>query len=55
LNQFKSFLKTKNINYTDLNDFIKYGSEHTLGGDPHPNANTNQMISKELLNRIKIN
>ncbi len=52
LNQFQSYLKTKNIDYLDLNDLMTYGPEHTLGGDPHPNANTNKVISKELLNRI---
>ena len=52
LKEFKTYLTKKDIEYIDLNKVIKYGSEHTLGGDPHPNSNTNQLISKELLNRI---
>ncbi len=52
LNQFKAMLKSKNIDFIDMYDFINYGPEHTLGGDPHPNAITTKNISKELLKRI---
>ena len=54
IGQFKLFLETKDIDYIDLNDFIKYELEHTLHDDPHPNANTNQMIAKEILNRMNL-
>ncbi len=50
---FKSLLDKKGIKYFDLQKFINYGTEHTLGGDPHPNANTNKMIVEELIKRLK--
>lgn len=52
MDQFKLHLDKKNITSIDLNDFIQYGPQHTLGGDPHPNANTIQIIVKELWKRI---
>jgi hypothetical protein len=52
-NRFKSYLERKGIKYIDLSEFIKYGPEYTLIGDPHPNANTNKMIAVELLKRLK--
>ncbi len=54
LNQFQSILEAKGIDYLDLNDFLDYGPEHTLGGDPHPSSNTNQMVARELLNRVTL-
>jgi hypothetical protein len=52
MDRFKEYLTKKNINYIDLSDFIEYQAKYTLGGDPHPNANTNKMIAKEILNRL---
>lgn len=52
LKEFKTYLKAKEIKYIDLTGFIEYGHKYTLGGDPHPNSKTNQLVSKELLNRI---
>jgi hypothetical protein len=49
---FKSVLDKKGIKYFDLHSFINYGQEHTLGGDPHPNANTNKMLVEELIKRL---
>jgi hypothetical protein len=54
LKQFQSILEEKGIDYLDLNDFLDYGPEHTLGGDPHPSSNTNQIVAKELLNRVTL-
>jgi len=48
---FKNCLTKKKIDYIDLNDFLKYSGEHTLGGDPHPNSKTNELLGKELLKR----
>lgn len=52
-NYFLSILDEKNIKYIDLHTFIKYSPEHTLGGDPHPNGNTNKILVEELINRLK--
>lgn len=49
---FKSVLDKKDIKYFDLHNFINYGKEHTLGGDPHPNANTNKMLVEELIKQL---
>jgi len=54
-NNFLSYLERKNINVVDLSNYIEYSGEYTHNGDPHPNANTNELLSKELLNRIKSN
>ncbi|MGE0560390.1 MAG: hypothetical protein AB7O47_01105 [Flavobacteriales bacterium] len=49
---FKSLLDKKGIISIDLDSFINYSEEHTLGGDPHPNANTNKMLVEELIKRL---
>ena len=49
---FKTALEAKKIKYIDLQKFITYGPEHTLGGDPHPNANTNKILVEELINQL---
>ena len=54
-NYFKSILDKENIKYIDLHKFIKYGTEHTLGGDPHPNAATSKMLVEELIVQLKKN
>ncbi len=51
---FKTALKAKKIKYIDLQKFITYGPEHTLGGDPHPNANTNKILVEELINQLNL-
>lgn len=48
---FKAFLTKKGIDYIDLTEYIHYGEKYTLGGDPHPNAATNELLAKELMNR----
>ena len=50
---FKQLLTKKGIKYIDLDSFITYGEQYTLGGDPHPNANTNKILVEELIKRIK--
>lgn len=49
---FKQLLTKKGIMYVDLDGFIEYGGKYTLGGDPHPNANTNKMLVEELIKRL---
>jgi hypothetical protein len=53
LNTLKRFLKQKHIKFVDLTKVIKYSVKYTLGGDPHPNANTNKLLSNSLLNEMK--
>jgi hypothetical protein len=53
LNTFKRFLKQKHIKFVDLTKVITYAPEYTLGGDPHPNAHTNELVSSYLLNAMK--
>lgn len=53
MDHFKSHLTDKGIEYIDLNDFLSYSAEHTLGGDPHPNPETNELLAKELLRRLE--
>jgi hypothetical protein len=48
---FKDCLTKKGIDYIDLTQYIDYSYKYTLGGDPHPNANTNQLLAKELMAR----
>ena len=50
---FLSHLDSKKIKYIDLTKDFKYSDEHTLGGDPHPNSNTNKELSKQLLEQIE--
>lgn len=50
--KFKSFLRKKKIDFIDLSDFIEYSPKYTLNGDAHPNAATNELLAKELQNRI---
>lgn len=55
-NQFISLLDQKKIAHIDLTKNYIYNEESTLGGDPHPNANTNEILSKRLiteLNKLK--
>ena len=52
---FKSTLDAKKIKYIDLQNFITYGPEYTIGGDPHPSASTNKLLVEELLKRLKKN
>ncbi len=51
--RLKFFLDKKNIKYVDLTNFIKYGDEYTLNGDPHPKAGTNKLMVEETLKRLK--
>lgn len=50
---FLSYLDSKKIKYIDLTKDFKYSAENTLGGDPHPNSNTNKELSEELLKQIE--
>ena len=50
--KFLSYLEKKEIAVIDLRDEIEYGPEYSLNGDPHPNAMTNELLSKTLLERI---
>lgn len=52
---FKQLLTEKSIKYIDLDSFIEYEEKYTLGGDPHPNANTNKMLVEELIKRLNKN
>jgi hypothetical protein len=54
--QMKSFLQLlddKGVEYIDLTKNYIYTGESTLRGDPHPNANTNELLSKRLFEEIK--
>jgi hypothetical protein len=51
--KFLSSLTDKKIDYIDLTTDFEYKPEHTLGGDPHPNANTNKVLSERLLKEIE--
>jgi hypothetical protein len=51
LTEFKNALTKMEIDYIDLTTCIKYGPEHTLNPDPHPNANTSELVAKELKRR----
>ena len=50
---FLEYLDQKNIKYIDLSNFVEYGAQHHLVGDPHPRAEFNKMIADELFKRIK--
>ncbi len=50
---FKSYLKKKKIKFIDLSHKIVYGGKYTLQGDAHPNAETNKLIAKYLLQETK--
>ncbi|MNV00738.1 hypothetical protein D3C71_909160 [compost metagenome] len=50
---FKSYLKKKKIKFIDLSHKIVYQGKYTLPGDAHPNAETNQLIAKYLLQETK--
>nr|WP_294861245.1 hypothetical protein [uncultured Fluviicola sp.] len=50
---FKSFLTKKKIKFIDLSKVIIYQGKYTLGGDSHPNAETNKLIANILLQRVK--
>lgn len=50
---FKSYLTKKKIKFIDLSKVITYQGKYTLGGDSHPNAETNKLIAKILLQRSK--
>ncbi|WP_300662286.1 hypothetical protein [Fluviicola sp.] len=50
---FKSYLKKKKIKFIDLSHKIVYQGKYTLQGDAHPNAETNKLIAKYLLQETK--
>lgn len=50
---FKSYLKKKKIKFIDLSHKIVYQGKYTLPGDAHPNAGTNKLIAKYLLQETK--
>ncbi|MNJ84881.1 hypothetical protein D3C87_23440 [compost metagenome] len=50
---FKSYLKKKKIKFIDLSHKIVYQGKYTLPGDAHPNAETNKLIAKYLLQETK--
>lgn len=51
LTAFKSYLDAKGVEYFDLNTFMEYQTENSLGEDPHPNAETNKVLAEELYRR----
>ena len=53
LDEFKTYLDKREIEYIDLNTFMEYKDENSLGGDPHPNAETNKVLAAELFNRYQ--
>lgn len=55
LQSFKAHLGERKINHIDLSDYIEYSGKYTLGGDPHPNAETNHLLAKELWKRFSSN
>jgi hypothetical protein len=50
---FKRFLRKKHIKFVDLSKVITYAPKYTLGGDPHPNGKTNELVTGFLLNKMK--
>lgn len=50
---FKSVLTKKKIKFIDLSHTIKYYGKYTLDGDSHPNAETNKLMAKYLLQKTK--
>lgn len=50
---FKSYLTKKKIKFIDLSKVITYQGKYTLGGDSHPNAETNKLIANYLLQKTK--
>ncbi|MDR0801770.1 hypothetical protein [Fluviicola sp.] len=50
---FKSYLKKKKIKFIDLSQKIVYQGKYTLPGDAHPNAETNELMAKYLLQETK--
>ena len=51
---FKQYLDMKQIKYFDLNEVLTYAPEHTLGGDPHPNAQTHKYLAQKLLEKYNL-
>lgn len=52
LQLFLRILKRKGVDCIDLSANYTYGSKSTLKGDPHPNAATNELLSKRLINEL---
>lgn len=50
---FKSYLTKKKIKFIDLSNTIVYQGKFTLPGDGHPNAETNKIMAKLLLQMKK--
>jgi hypothetical protein len=50
---FKSYLTKKKIKFIDLSKVIVYKEKYTLGGDDHPNAETNKLMAKFLIQKKK--
>lgn len=50
--QFIHLLDKKGISYIDLTKNYIYNEKSTLGGDPHPNAKTNEELSKRLIKEL---
>lgn len=50
---FKSYLTKKKIKFIDLSKVIVYQGKYTLGADSHPNAETNKLMAKILLQKMK--
>ena len=53
MNTFLQLLEKKGVEYIDLTKNYIYNAKSTLGGDPHPNAKTNEILSKRLIEEIK--
>lgn len=50
LQLFRDDLKKKNVQFMDLNSF-PYTQDKTLGGDPHPNPETNREITRLIIQK----
>lgn len=50
---FLELLKDEGIKCYDLRNIINYTGKHTFNGDPHPTAQTDEMIAEELVKRMK--
>lgn len=50
---FKSYLKKKKIKFIDLSHKIAYQGKYSIPGDAHPNAETNKLMAKYLLQETK--
>lgn len=50
--KLKAAMRKRKIKYVDLNYVLTYGGVHTFDGDPHPNKETNDTLTRVLVKKI---